>query len=307
MLSSEIRFFLVVASCGSLRAASEQLFVAVSAISRQIQRLEAQVGIPLFERHARGMQLTKAGQIFESRVRKSMQNIEDAIAEIRGQKSAQELALRIGCTNGMAFMLMPQLLAQFGDEHPGISFILTVADSKTLARQIRNGDCDLIFQFSLHPERNVEVAMFWPAPVLLLMHNEHPLADKHISLADLCQFPVCLPEPGSTIRQLFDISCQMHGIFIDPTLTSDSFSTLCNFVLNKASAVTICSQFTAMPLLHSHNMTLKSLSVGQLNQRTLQLHLPPERQKNLALDTFVNFIKKQISEKNKIIRETFSV
>ncbi|VEA68661.1 Cyn operon transcriptional activator [Serratia rubidaea] len=65
MISSEMRFFLAVASCGSLSAASEQLFVAVSAISRKIQRLEAQVGAPLFERHARGMVLTEAGRFLK--------------------------------------------------------------------------------------------------------------------------------------------------------------------------------------------------------------------------------------------------
>lgn len=58
MLSSELRYFLAVATTGSLRAASQQLFVAVSAISRQVQRLEERMGVSLFERHARGMILT---------------------------------------------------------------------------------------------------------------------------------------------------------------------------------------------------------------------------------------------------------
>lgn len=153
MLSSEVRFFLVVANCGSLSAASEQLFVAVSAISRQIQRLEAQVGTPLFERHARGMVLTEAGQIFENHIRKSLLNIEQAVAEIKGLKAERRTALRVACSNGVAFMLMPQLMARFRAEYPAVSFVLTVADTKTLARLVRNGECDMVLQFSLHPER----------------------------------------------------------------------------------------------------------------------------------------------------------
>lgn len=180
MLSSEVRFFLVVANCGSLSAASEQLFVAVSAISRQIQRLEVQVGTPLFERHARGMVLTEAGQIFENHIRKSLLNIEQAVAEIKGLKAERRTALRVACSNGVAFMLMPQLMARFRAEYPAVSFVLTVADTKTLARLVRNGECDMVLQFSLHPERGVEVAASWPAPVLLLMRKDHPLADRLI-------------------------------------------------------------------------------------------------------------------------------
>lgn len=302
MLSSEVRFFLVVANCGSLSAASEQLFVAVSAISRQIQRLETQIGTPLFERHARGMVLTEAGQIFENHVRKSLLSIEQAVAEIKGLKATRCTVLRIACTNGLAFVLMPQLMARFRIENPDVTFVLTVADSKTLARLVRNGECDVVLQFSLHPERGVEVAASWPAPVLLLMHKEHPLACKQLVLTDLCHYPVCLPEPGSTIRQLFDISCQMNGLFIEPVLTCDNFSTLYHFLLSSPLAVTICSQFTAMPLLQPQGLILKPFAVDQLSQRTLQLQLPLGRQRSVALNLFVAFINRALSEENWIVR-----
>ena len=305
MLSSEVRFFLVVANCGSLSAASEQLFVAVSAISRQIQRLEVQVGTPLFERHARGMVLTEAGQIFENHIRKSLLNIEQAVAEIKGLKAVRQTALRVACSNGVAFMLMPQLMARFRAEHPAVTFVLTVADSKTLARLVRNGECDMVLQFSLHPERGVEVAASWPAPVLLLMRKEHPLADRQVVLTDLCHYPVCLPEPGSTVRQLFDISCQMHGTFIEPVLTCDNFSTLYYFLQGSPLAVTICSQFTAMPLLQTQGLILKPFAVEQLSQRTLQLQLPLGRQRSTALELFVDYISQTLSHEEQAIGEKF--
>ena len=69
MLSSEIRYFLAVVESGSLSAASEKLFVAVSAISRQIQRLEAQVGVARFERQAAGTGRNEEGEILAHHVR----------------------------------------------------------------------------------------------------------------------------------------------------------------------------------------------------------------------------------------------
>ena len=183
MLSSEIRYFLAVVNCGSLSAASEQLFVAVSAISRQIQRLEAQVGVPLFERHARGMVLNEAGEIFAHHVRKSQLDMEYALAEIKGLKAVRRTRIRIACTDGMAFSLLPGLLSDFRQANPGVLFALNVTHSQGVAEAVRAGECDVALQFSLHPERSVEVLGSWPAPVLLAMHQSHPLASRQVTLA----------------------------------------------------------------------------------------------------------------------------
>lgn len=61
---TQLRYFTIVARSGGIRAASELLRVAASAVSRQIQQLEHQVGRPLFERHTRRMRLTEAGEIY---------------------------------------------------------------------------------------------------------------------------------------------------------------------------------------------------------------------------------------------------
>ena len=158
MLSSEIRYFLAVVNQGSLSAASEQLFVAVSAISRQIQRLEAQVGVPLFERHARGMVLNEAGEIFAHHVRKSQLDMEYALAEIKGLKAVRRTQIRIACTDGMAFSLLPGLLAEFRLANPSVLFAMKVTHSQGVAEAVRAGECDVALQFSLHPERVVNMA-----------------------------------------------------------------------------------------------------------------------------------------------------
>ncbi|POW29239.1 LysR family transcriptional regulator [Pectobacterium atrosepticum] len=143
MHSSEIRYFLVVATTGSLSAASQHLFVAVSAISRQIQRLEERIGVPLFERHARGMVLNDAGRILENHVRKSMMDMDAAVAEIQGLKASRRALLRIGCTEGMAFDLLPTLFARFRQHDPDTTFALKVDSAMQVSQMIRNGEVDI--------------------------------------------------------------------------------------------------------------------------------------------------------------------
>jgi DNA-binding transcriptional LysR family regulator len=302
MLSSEIRYFLAVVQCGSLSAASEQLFVAVSAISRQIQRLETQVGVPLFERHARGMVLNEAGEIFAHHVRKSQLDMEYALAEIKGLKAIRRSLIRIACTDGMAFSLLPGLLAEFRQANPGVLFALNVTHSQGVAACVRAGECDVALQFSLQPERSVEVLGSWPAPVLLAMHQSHPLASRQVTLADLHGWPLALPGQHTTVRQLFDLSCQMNDCVVEPVLTCDYFATLYHFLLHTPQAVTICSAFTLLFERDTQNLVLRSMGVDQLSQRTLQLQTVSGRQRNAALTLFLQFLQERLTEMDQQVR-----
>ena len=296
MLSNEIRYFLAVANTGSLSAASEQLFVAVSAISRQIQRLETQIGVPLFERHARGMVLNEAGEIFASHVRKNMLDMEYALAEIKGLKAVRRTQIRVACTDGLAFTLLPNLIATFREGNPGILFDIKVASTQGVAELLRSGECDIALQFSLHAERGVEVIGSWPAPVLLVMHQTHPLArSPQVALSDISHYPLALPQQNTTVRQLFELASHMSGNLIEPVITCDTFSTLFQFLLRTPLALTICSAFTVLQEAETHGLVLRSVDIDQLSQRNLQLQAQSGRPRSAALNVFLAFLQQQLS------------
>lgn len=296
MLSTEMRYFLAVADCGSLSAASAQLFVAVSAISRQIQRLEQQLGVTLFARHARGMVLTEAGEIFAHHVRKNLLDMEYALAEIKGLKAVRRTLIRVACTDGLAFTLLPRLIAAFRRDHPGVLFDVRVASAQGVAELLRSGECDVALQFSLHAERAVEVVGSWPAPVLLVMHDSHPLAGvPQVALADLSHYPLALPQQNTTVRQLFELASHMSGHLIEPVLTCDNFSTLFHFLLRTPLAVTICSSFTLAEEAQLQGLVMRAVNIDQLSQRTLQLQTQSGRPRSAALTLFLTFLQQQLS------------
>ncbi|KQN46480.1 LysR family transcriptional regulator [Rouxiella silvae] len=289
MHSTEIRYFLAVANTGSLSAASKQLFVAVSAISRQIQQLEARIGATLFERHARGMVLNDAGQILENHVRKSMMDMEFAIAEIQGLKAVRRTVIRIACTDGTAFDLLPQMFARFRVINPGVMFYLNVGTAMQVSENIRSGEYDLALQFSLSPERGVDVLASYPATVRMAMRPDHPLAYQNLQLSDLHAYPLALNEPSSTIRQLFDLSCRMNGIFLEPAMSCNRFNTLYDFMLNTPGAIVACSHFSVLFKARRDGLVMKSINIEQLSQRTLQLQTQAGRHRSAALSQFIEF------------------
>ncbi|KAB7897051.1 LysR family transcriptional regulator [Rouxiella sp. S1S-2] len=289
MHSTEIRYFLAVANTGSLSAASKQLFVAVSAISRQIQQLEARIGATLFERHARGMVLNDAGQILENHVRKSMMDMEFAIAEIQGLKAVRRTVIRIACTDGPAFDLLPEMFARFRAINPGVMFYLNVGTAMQVSENIRSGEYDLALQFSLSPERGVDVLASYPATVRMIMRPDHPLAYQNLKLSDLHAYPLALNEPSSTIRQLLDLSCRMSGIFLEPAMSCNRFSTLYDFMLSTPGAIVACSHFSVLFKARRDGLVMKSINIEQLSQRTLQLQTQAGKHRSAALSQFIEF------------------
>lgn len=295
MISTEVRYFLAVVEAGSLSAASDSLFVAVSAISRQIKRLEQQVGVPLFARQARGMILTEAGEIFAQHVRKNLLDMEYALAEIKGLTAVRRTLIRVACTDGLAFSLLPRLIAAFRDAHPGVLFDVKVASPQGVATLLRSGECDVALQFSLHAERGVEVQASWPAPVRLVMHQQHPLAQvQQIDFTALGHYPLALPQQNTTVRQLFELASHMRGQLIEPVMTCDNFSTLFHFLLRTPLAVTICSAFTVIHEVETHGLALRAVAIDQLNQRHLQLQTPSGRPPGAALQLFLHFLNAQL-------------
>lgn len=307
MQSTEIRYFLAVANSGSLSAASKQLFVAVSAISRQIQRLEERIGAPLFERHARGMVLNDAGQILENHVRKSMMDMEYAIAEIQGLNAVRRTVIRMACTDGLAFDLLPQLFSRFRLINPGVMFYLNVGTAAEVSEMIHSGEVELALQFSLVAERGVDVMASFPAPVRMVMRQDHPLAEGDLQLTDLHPYPLAMNEQGSTIRQLFDLSCRMSGIFLEPAVSCNRFSTLYDFMVQTPGAIVACSHFSILYKARRDDLRVKSVNIEQLSQRTLQLQTPAGKRRSVALSEFIDFIRDEVSRESEAFIRDFAV
>src|SRR5580692_1295240 len=109
MHTTALRYFLEVARSGSLSKASERLFVAVSALSRQIAKLEDEVGAPLFERRPRGMVLSEAGRLLVGYAQRSLLDAERVTEEIQGLSNGGRATIRIASSEGVAAHFLPQV------------------------------------------------------------------------------------------------------------------------------------------------------------------------------------------------------
>ena len=111
-----LRYVDEVARAGSIRKAAEQLHVTASAVNRRVMDLEEELGAPLFERRARGVRLTAAGELFVRYIREQSGDVERMKSQIEDLKGLRRGTVRIACSQALALDFLPREIAGYRDE-----------------------------------------------------------------------------------------------------------------------------------------------------------------------------------------------
>ncbi|AKA82473.1 LysR family transcriptional regulator [Pseudomonas synxantha] len=186
----QLRYFVEIADSGSFSAAAERLFVAQSALSRQIKALENQLQTPLFERTARQPRLTAAGEAFYPRARNLLGELLKAseMATQVGNGQLGTLRLSHSSTVPMSGALL-QGISTWLERCPGVSMDIAKLSSEAQLEEIADGrlDVGLLRLPVLRQREGVRVVPLYNEPLVLAVPPSHPLAcsDGAVELARL--------------------------------------------------------------------------------------------------------------------------
>lgn len=189
------RSFLAIIEAGSMNKAAAQLNMTQPTISRQIAKLEEDLGVSLFDRQAKSLHVTREGLLFARRAREMMELEQKTITELQSFDETLSGELTIGCGEYAATSTLVRVAAQFHDIHPGVSIRFITGDSSQIRELIEHGVVDV--GLFMHPccldglksicwkQREV-----WGA----VMPADHPLASRRvITAADLRKEDLILP------------------------------------------------------------------------------------------------------------------
>lgn len=186
MKLGQIRNFISIADCGSLRAASRQLGLAQPALTRSIRELEHELDVSLFERAARGMRLTSMGETFLRRARLIQAEIARSREEIDQLKGSTQGTVAIGLSMAAHIALLPGVLTAFQTRFPGVEVRVEEGLFPSQGRGVEEGELD----FYVGPAPGTTLPSSLGKEVLfqneriVLCRKGHPLAHA-TSLAEL--------------------------------------------------------------------------------------------------------------------------
>ncbi|UOQ52384.1 LysR family transcriptional regulator [Hymenobacter cellulosivorans] len=247
----QIRYFLLLADKQHFWQTAEQLELSQSALSRHIQRLEAELGFSLFERTPRQVRLTAAGQLLRTEWGRLLGEL-DAVHRHARQVSTGEVgSLRIGHIGAAAYGWLPRLLARFTAQYPLVQLDLlevsaTESEHPLLTYQVDVG-------FWREPATNpalVSEPVFAEQLALVVPQQHWARAETFTSLAALREEFFVLPAltgPSAyvrTLRELFD----QYGFQPRGTVTSDFGSTMLHLVAAGLGVSVLPLSYASSPL-----------------------------------------------------------
>lgn len=296
MALAQLRYFDEVVRAGSIRIAAERLHVAPSAISRQIRNIEEEVGLPLFERHARGVVLTSAGEIYARYARAALLDQERIHSEIDDLKGLRRGHIRLCSVEGVVADGLTRAIATFRKRFSGVTFHLTITGTEHVISAVRDGDADIGIAFTSNPDPGVSYAARFRDPLFAVMSPRHPLAHtRRLSLSEAAAHPIAIPEKSFGIRTLLDARCRSARIVLRPTLITNSIEALRGFA-RAGNGITFLPRMTVRREIEFGLLTAVPLSDRELQHATVDVCVLSGRKLPAAVLEFLNHLEVVFTE-----------
>jgi DNA-binding transcriptional LysR family regulator len=208
----QLQYFAAVARHRSFTGAAAALYVTQPALSQQIRRLEAELGLQLLRRTSKGVELTPAGADLLEHADKVIAEMEAARAQMDRHAGVSRGVARVAATAADAPRL-PEALAAFHTEHPGIQVALRQGSAQEVVDLTRRGAVDVaVLALAGDPPPGVDAHPLTDEPLRVAVALDDPLAGATgVGVSDLRGRPFILAEPGSALRDAVLAATQAAG------------------------------------------------------------------------------------------------
>jgi DNA-binding transcriptional LysR family regulator len=282
-----LRYFVAVADEQNMGRAAARLRVAQSALSRQLQDLEREVGVALFERLSRGVRLTDAGLAFDPHARRALAAADDAASAARDAAAGTVGTLRVAPPDfGARSALAADAIARFRAARPRVTVELVAVPWPEHVAQLLAGRIDVGFAVAGAPgdhptaiaaERVDDEPLAWA-----LLARQHPLADRtELTLAELTDVPMVLSDRAA-IPGLHDrIMAAVRAGGVEPRVVSSppAFAAVAQLVAVGAGWCAVVASVAAQPPAGTVAVPVPELGRGA----ALELHVLRRRDEGDAL------------------------
>ena len=209
-----LRAFCQTVRLGSVSRAAEALFVSQPAVSLQLQALERELGVVLFERSGRRLVPSREGQLLYDMAQPLVESLDGLEAGFRDKVRGLDAGeLTIAANSSTILYLLPKIVEEFRRRHPDVRLALQDAISAYGTELLRSDAADLAVGSMLDVPGDLSYAPIHDFEQVLIVPHGHPLAGKRtLTLEDLSPWPLILPPKRQITWRLVDLVFQRHRV-----------------------------------------------------------------------------------------------
>jgi DNA-binding transcriptional LysR family regulator len=275
----------------SMRAAAENLNVAATAVSRQIENLEDYFGTPLVERSNRGIKLTAAGEILATRAGRTLRELEHVHQLIDDLQGLQRGRVVIYANGAVVANLLAPVLAEFSLHYPKLRFEVAITSAHEAVEALTASEADLVVTLFAPKMPGVTVRVRSELTYDVIMAADHAAAGaRQLTLRDLAQMPLALPDKSFSARQAFEEVFAKDGLTLDPVFVTGALEVLKELVLRRA-AVTLLPALAVRREIEAGELVAVPVVAGRAVRTPIDLCVAPDRQLSFAAGKLVDFIE----------------
>ncbi|MDA9401603.1 LysR family transcriptional regulator [Bradyrhizobium sp. CCBAU 45389] len=273
------RYIAEVARRSSIRGAAEHLNITPSALTRQIQDFEDELGTPIFERLPQGMRLNSAGELLIRHIRDQRADFERLRSQIADLSGVRLGHVSVACSQAFIDNVLPDEIAAYRAQFPKVTFSLVVRDHILGATALSTFEVDLALLLNPPPVPDMRILFSTDQPLCAVFRADHPLARPgSVRLRDCFAFPTAMPDQTLAIRHLLDVATSRRQIVPNIQVESGSLEFLRNYVMRE-QAVTFHA-LSAVPRedrriyarpIDTRDVTPIQIVLGQLRGRVLSV------------------------------------
>ncbi|HSC74426.1 MAG TPA: selenium metabolism-associated LysR family transcriptional regulator [Gaiellaceae bacterium] len=205
MDTRQLAAFCAVVERRSFSQAAERLGVTQPAVSLQIRSLEQRLGRQLLDRSGRRVEPTEAGLRLYASAQRVLQAEEQLLEELDSDDEGVVTGnLELGASTGPGGTVVPVILCEFQERHPGVHVRLSVSDTQTVVAQVAGRELELGIVGAGRRHRGVTFEPFFRDEVVLAVPASHPFAGKTITLEQLKGEPLIVMQDGAGVRQVLE-------------------------------------------------------------------------------------------------------
>ncbi|WJM11355.1 LysR family transcriptional regulator [Paenibacillus sp. PK1-4R] len=205
----QLKYFLTVARCEHVTEAAGKLHVTQSSLSKTIQRLEDDLGVPLFDRIGRKLRLNDFGRTFLQRTEKALFELEQGKREIADLSNPDQGTLQLAVTTAST---LPGILREFRKNKPDIQFHVQMVSLENMSRLLHRGEVDFCLSSPPIQGDDIECQLLYDDPIVVAVPMGHRYADRtSIQLTELRDEWFVGVKQGYGVRDMVDSVCQSVG------------------------------------------------------------------------------------------------
>ncbi|MFD2413913.1 LysR family transcriptional regulator [Paenibacillus rhizoplanae] len=228
---TQLEYFLTVARLEHMTSASKALRITQPALSHAISKLESELGVPLFERKGRNVQLNRYGVMFSSRVEEALRNIGNGVREIEESSNAESGTVHLSYLNILGVDLIPSLIRDYQADHPKVRFDLYQGNHGDIDEALDNGTSDMLITSRETTAENKEWMVIRRLPIYIVVSSSHRFASRSsLSLFELSGEPFVGLKTNCGLKNTITSLFQNTNFELASTYYAEDLITVAGFI-----------------------------------------------------------------------------